>query len=206
MSNNIPTIIAIIIMIFGFSSALIYPIIKYKKIRNKTANYKKTIGKMIDYDEVFVRPMNSTDDSWGWFRHPIIVYIVDDKEYQITSKVRYTKGGLLFKKKFNVLYNPDNPNEAELTNERNLYMIIIIAFIIAIILMLYFMINDLILKNNESNVYEYDISCNISGYTLTEQKTIIAKNAQEAFEIIDNMYKEKGWECSYTLKDTNIKK
>ena len=110
---NVSAIIAIIIMIIGFLSALIFPIFIIRKINNKTTGFKKVKGEVIKFNEKF-----------DYYRHkrlyyPIVKYNVDNKEYEIVSRVGYGLS-IFMPKKLMVLYNPQNPYEAEVTNEKNL--------------------------------------------------------------------------------------
>lgn len=134
---SIPTIIAMTFMILVFSSVLIYLVYMLRKINRKTIDFKKTKGEVIKFNNVF---------HYFFFRrayYPVVKYVVNNKEYEIISQAGYRLS--FFKpRRLTVLYNPQNPSDAVLLNSKKLYLIIICSFSIAILLMINFIINDLL--------------------------------------------------------------
>lgn len=192
---NVPAIIALVILIIGFMANLMYPIFKFKKVCKKIAKYKKVKGKVIDFIEHF---------HLFHFRrryYPVVKYTVDNKDYEIVSKVGY---GLSFfmPKKLTVLYNPQNPSESELTNQRNLILIAIIGFSIAVLLMILFLVEGLFLDNT-MKVYEYRVICNYEGYTYDEIEAREAKTKEEALNLIKEKYKNWNMPCEFEEVNVN---
>ena len=104
-------------------------------------------------------------------------------------------------KRLIVLYNPENPNNAVITNEKKLYLIILIGFTITILIMIYFLINNLILGNKNNNaVYYYRVTCNIEGMKYDEVVYKRAKSSKEALKLVKEQY--KNWNGNCTFKET----
>lgn len=186
---NIAAIIAITILIISFLFAFIYPMMMLNKVNKKTIGYKKTNGQVVGFEEKF---------NYFYFKrafYPIVKYMVDDIEYKIVSKVGYGLS-FLMPKNLNVLYNPQNPYEAEVANKKKFILMIISGFCIAILLMIYFLTNDLILGDT-TKVYSYKVKCNLNGYASEEIISTEANSSEEALNIISERYKNRNLICEF---------
>ena len=129
---NVPAIIGIVIMIIGFSSFMIFFLFQIKNIKQKTIGYKKTQGKVID----FIRTKGYS------MYFPLVKYIVDNQEYEVVGNVSYK--GLFKPKKLTVLYNPHNPKFAEVKDEKNFLLRVVIIYGLVIIYFIWFIITKLL--------------------------------------------------------------
>lgn len=135
---NISLIITLIIMTVAFSSCLIFPIYSVRKTNRETAGYKKIRGFVVRFEEVFHHT------KFQRIYYPVIKYTINGQNYEIISDVGYNLR-IFMPKKLTILYNPENPNDAHVNNKNNLMIFVIFGFSIAILLMLYFLIHNLIL-------------------------------------------------------------
>ena len=163
---------------------MIIPISLLKKTNKKIMGYKKIKGEVIDFREKF------NYRKYIKLYYPVVRYIVDNKEYRIVGKLGYSLSPFM-PKKLIVMYNPQNPNDAELSSLKKFVLIVIVVFVMGILLMLYFLINDLVLDNT-IKYYEYRVKCNVNGYIYDELEGIEAKSKEEALNLIKERY--KNWE------------
>lgn len=192
---NIPAIVVILIMVIGFAFALIFCIISLKRINGKSVGYKKAKGNVVDFIEKF---------HYKQFErrfYPIVRYKVDNKEYEIVGKIGYGFS-LFMPKKITVMYNPQNPEESELSDLKKLFLKVIVAFSIAILSMMFFLVNDIILDNT-MKYYEYRIICNVDGYVYDTLEGREAKSKSQALELIKEKY--KNWKnCNFEEVNLDI--
>lgn len=163
---NIVAIVGITIMLIVILVVFVIIILFFNNNNKGTKGFKKTKGKVVAFNEVF------HSHSFKRLYYPIVVYKVNDKEYEITSQIGYGKS-IFMPKRIKVLYNPNNPYDAQ-TADKNIFSIIIVLFFfISILMFMDFFINDIILMKNkenkkEDNVYSYRVACNVSGYIYDE--------------------------------------
>lgn len=197
---NISAIVAMLVMIITFLIVSIFLFIEFYKTKNKTKGYKKVRGKCVDYNKVFQKKI--IGDVGQYWKYPIVVYEVDNKPYQITSRTSYGLGTPLKNKKFTVFYNPNNPNDAILANQHRLLFFIFVGFSIGILCMLYFLINDIILDNT-TKYYKYRVTCNVNGYVYNETRETEAKSKDDALDLIKEKYKNWAATCEYEEVNAN---
>ncbi len=195
---NIAAIIAMLIMIISFLLFFIFIFIKFYKIKNKSNGYKKIRGKCVDYNKVFMK--NSISDVGEWRKYPIVIYEVDNRQYQVTGQTAYGLGTPLKNIKFTVFYNPNDPNDAILADQHRWFLIILIGLLLGIVCILYFLINNLILGNN-MKIYTYQIKCNYKGYVYDEIEETEAKSRDEALNLIKEKY--KNWPATCEFEEVN---
>ncbi len=166
-------------------------------------NYKKTIGVCVDWDKYVKfengeKSYNISEANYrhieGFYRLPIVVYKVDGREYQITGRVGY--GVSIFRlkgRKFKVRYNPENPQEAVISDEAAVYLFVSLLFGFVALMMLFNLIT--IIKeasyNNKHPDYEYTLFCTIDGDEYAIAEKFIAKTDLEVLERIKNSVKYK---------------
>ena len=189
---NIPVILAMLVAIIITAFFLVWLVLEFKKNINVSKHYKKTKGEIIDY----ISRRNYPD--MDTIYHPIVKYEVGGREYEVTSNVSYASK-LSKTKKFTILYNPDNPYEAVMTNHRNLLLVMIIMFTVGILLCLYILVNVGILKNDgmsfhKNKFFTYKVTCQGRDYTY---RAVDAKSSKESLKKLSEDYRNRGELCDF---------
>lgn len=192
---NISAIIGVLIMVFGFGYFTVYFIKEVHLFNIRTSKYKKIKGTIINHKKIYY------PSERAHVYYPVVKYIVDNKDYEIVSSVGIQ--GLFSPKKLTVLYNPSNPNEAELIILKNLLLFIIFCFLIVIVLFVFFLINDLLFEKTIQS-YTYKVNCNIGGLLYEEIRTCEANSSEDSLTIISDKYKNWDAICEFTQINNNV--
>lgn len=137
---KLPAIIAIIFMIFVFTIICIFAYIILTKEYRKTKKWVKIQGTCINC----VKRKVADGTGFKTMQFPVVIYLYDDKEYTVISEIGYSLGTNLINKKYTVVCNPNNPNEATLNNKKNFWLIFLICFIITVLVMVYDLVKNII--------------------------------------------------------------
>ncbi len=99
---------------------------KYIQVKRYVKNFNKTTGVCIDDHRVVGLSKRGAESQ------PSIVYTVENQQYEILSKVIYggIAGFMMKGRKFKVLYNPKNPQDAVLKNELATYLLVCFLFVL----------------------------------------------------------------------------
>lgn len=159
---------------------------RYLKLKKYSHDFKMTTGICVDDNRFYDPRVGVLDESRGIRSRPYVVYQVENREYGILSKVVY--GGvaafLVKGKKFKVLYNPDDPNDAILKNGLNFFFCFFLFTAVFFVVCLYLFTP--IVYDSTREDYKYSVFCTFSDSEYKMSNQVIAKSDKEALQKFQN--------------------